>query len=100
MGRTYDDYRIEIETLDKKIAITEDIQKKIELIDEDIVLNEGYIRVLKRPIPVKIVFCVILSFAFLLGLIIFLPQIIVRSTKIKICRKRIAALQELRVSLL
>lgn len=92
--KNYEYYRQEISVLDAKIARCEDNEEKIKLIDEDIKLNKEYIHLLRRVIPVKIVFCVILSFAFLLGLIIFLPQIIVRKTKINTCLTRIRSLEE------
>ncbi len=100
MGKTYEQYRQEIYTLDTLIANTNDPDKKIKLIDENIELNKQYIHVLKRVIPVKIVFCVILSFAFLLGLMIFLPQIIVRKNKIAACERRITSLTAIKTELL
>lgn len=97
---TYEDYRQEIYRLDEKIARVEGKEEKLALIDENIRLNKEYIYLLHRPIPVKIVFCVLLSFVFLLGLMIFLPQIIVRNTKIKACRRRIYALEDYKKELL
>ena len=100
MGKSYEQYRIEIYDLDTRIANTSDVNRKIELIDKNIELNKQYIHVLKRVIPVKIVFCVIISFAFLLGLMIFLPQIIVRSNKVSACERRIASLTAMKQELL
>lgn len=96
MGRTYEDYRMEIEVLDKKIGRTADKNERLDLIDKNIALNESYIRVLKKPIPGMIVWCVLLSFLALLGLFIFLPQIITRSSKAHIAKTRIKALNELK----
>ena len=93
---TYEQYRQEIFSLDEKIAKTDDKEEKLKLIERNIQLNKEYIYVLKRPIPVKIVFCVILSFFFLIGLTIFLPQIIIRKTKIKACERRLVALDQLK----
>ena len=92
MGKKYEQYRQEIYYLDSAIANTNDTEKKIELINKNIDLNRQYIHALKKVIPVKIVFCVILSFVFLIGLAIFLPQIIVRKNKIAACERRIASL--------
>ena len=100
MGMKYEDYRREIYALDSMINSVTDVDRRIELINKNISLNQAYIRALKRPIPVKIVFCVILSFAFLLGLMIFLPQIIVRKNKIEACERRISFLKRLKIELL
>ena len=91
----YDDYRREIEKYDMLIRLEADKEKQNQLIDEAIKLNKQYIAALKKPIPVKIVFCVLLSIVYLLGLVIFLPQIIVRKNKIKICEDRISKYQTL-----
>lgn len=92
MYKSYEQYRQEIYYLDEAIANTKDVDKKLELIDRNINLNNEYIHLLKKSLPVRIIFCVILSFVFLLGLDIFLPQIIVRNNKIKACERRITYL--------
>ena len=96
MGKSYEQYRQEIYYLDSAIANTTDANKKIELIDKDIALNRQYIHVLRRVIPVKTVFCVILSLFALIGLMIFLPQIIVRKNKVAACQRRIYTLSAMR----
>ena len=97
--KKYEEYRRQIYILDTKIANTADPEAKKELIDQDIELNREYIAVLKKPIPVKIVFCILLSIVYLLGLIIFLPQIIIRKNRIQACLRRIDALEELKKDL-
>lgn len=99
MGKKYDQYRQEIYSLDNLINTVTDKERKLELIDQNIQLNQEYIRVLKRPIPVKIVFCVILSLIYFLGLMIFLPQIIIRKNKIAACERRITYLRQLKQEL-
>ena len=100
MGKTYEQYRSEIYQLDYLITNTTDIDQKLLLIDRNIGLNRSYIHALRRPLPVKIVFCVLLSFAFLLGLMIFLPQIIIRTNRADACQRRIDSLMALKRSLL
>ena len=100
MGKKYEQYRQEIYSLDNLINSVTDIDRKLQLIDQDIRLNQEYIHALKKPIPVKIVFCVILSLIYLIGLMIFLPQIIVRKNKIAACERRIAYLRRLRLEIL
>ena len=92
----YEDYRQQIYILDTRIANTNDPEEKKTLIDQDIALNRQYIHALKKPLPAKIVLCIILSFAFLIGLMIFLPQIIIRNNRINACERRIVALQEVK----
>ena len=99
MARSYEDYRTDIELLDRRIETANSIEEKIRLIDDDIVLNNGCIRTLKKPIPAKIVWCVLLSVFFLLGLFIFLPQILSRSVKIKACKNKICYLEALKFCL-
>ena len=99
MGKKYDDYRREIYDLDFQITNTNDKEQKLELIDKNIQLNKEYIHILKKPIPVKIVFCILLSIFFLLGLIIFLPQIIIRKNRVTACERRIRSLENLKASL-
>ena len=94
--KSYEEYRQEIYYLDEKIGRTEDKEEKLKLIDENIQLNNEYINKLKKPIPVKIVLCVVLSIFWLIGLMIFLPQIIIRKTKIKACKRRLYALEQLK----
>ena len=86
----YDQYRQEIEKYDMLINAEQDKEKQNQLLKEAIDLNERYIAALKKPIPAKIVFCVLLSLIYLLGLMIFLPQIIIRKSKIRICQDRIS----------
>ena len=99
MSRKYDDYRDRIYLLDKKIENATDKDAKIALIDENIQLNQEYIAALKKPIPAKIVLCVILSIIYLIGLMIFLPQIIIRKNRIKACERRIFFLEDLKKEL-
>ena len=95
----YNDYRQEIYFLDMQIKTATDPDEKIALIDKNIELNKQYIHVLRRPLAVKTVFCIILSIFFLLGLMIFLPQIIVRKNKAEACERRIRYLTALRMTL-
>ena len=92
----YEDYRREIYVLDSRIANATDPKTKIELIDQNISLNEEYIKALKKPLAVKIVFCILLSFIYLIGLMIFLPQIIIRKNRIAACEQRIESLKAVR----
>ena len=96
---TYDQYRSRITFLDKQIKETTDRDEKIKLIDENIQLNKEYIHALRKPIPAKIVLCVVLSIFFLIGLMIFLPQINVRKGRIRICERRIDQLRQLKKTL-
>ena len=94
--KKYEQYRQEIYYLDAQIEHEEDKEVKIKLIDENIELNKQYIQALHKSIPVKIVFCVLLSILYLLGLVIFLPQIITRKNKIAACQRRIISLEAMK----
>ena len=96
---TYEQYRQKIYDLDVRIANASDKDRKIELIDENIKLNEEYIYYLKKPLTAKIVWCIILSIVYLIGLMIFLPQIIIRKNKIAACERRICSLKGLKEEL-
>ena len=99
MSKKYEDYRDRIYFLDKKIENATDKAAKIALIDEDIQLNKEYIVALKKPLAAKIVFCILLSILYLIGLMIFLPQIIIRKNRIKACERRIFFLEDLKKDL-
>ena len=72
---SYEQYAAKIYALDARIKNENDQTKRNELLDEAIKVNQDYIEVLRKPLPWKIALCVILSVFFLLGLMIFLPQI-------------------------
>ena len=96
----YNDYRQEIYFLDGQIKNTTDTTEKLELIEKDITLNEAYKRALRKPLAAKKFWCVFLSIiAFGMGLIIFLPQIIVRNTKADACDRKIRYLMALKSTL-
>ena len=90
INMSYEQYAAKIYALDAKIKNENDQTKRNELLNEAIKVNQDYIEVLRKPLPWKIALCVILSVFFFLGLIIFLPQIIIRNSKAKICENRIA----------
>ena len=96
---SYEQYRDNIMQLDNLIKLETDIDERIELIDKNISLNKEYIYYLRKPIGVKVFFCVLLSIIYFLGLFIFLPQIIVRKNKIKICERRIRYLENYKITL-
>lgn len=100
MAMTVDEYRIKIRYLDEKIKNTQDVDKKLTLIDENLKLNREYINLLRKPIAAMTVWCVILSVLFFcLGLMIFLPPINIRKGRIRICERRIAYLTQLKMDL-
>ena len=96
---TLEQYKAEIEALDYRIEIEKDNAKKIELIDRNIKLNNEYIALLKKPITLMIILCAVLSILYLIGLAIFLPLIIIRKNKIRICQERIAKLRLIKQSI-
>ena len=99
MADKYETYRQKIYDLDVRIANTTDKDRKIELIDENIKLNEEYIYALKKPLTAKIVLCIVLSIIYLIGLMIFLPQIIMRKNRIAACERRICSLKGIKEEL-
>jgi len=100
MGMKYNDYRQEIYFLDQQIKDATDDNEKIALIDKNIALNNEYIYLLRRKLPGKKFWCVFLSIVcFGLGLIIFLPQIIIRNNKADACIRRVRYLTSLRSTL-
>lgn len=99
MGKKYEEYRSRIFALDKMVDSTTDPEEKKRLIDQDIALNEEYIRFLKKPLTAKIILCIVLSILYLIGLMVFLPQIIIRKNRIRACERRITYLRELKANL-
>ena len=100
MKMKYNDYRQEIYFLDNQIKNTTDPNEKIALIDKNMALNYEYIRVLRKPLPAKKFWCIFLSIIlFGMGLVIFLPQIIIRNNKVDACNRRIRYLASLRDTL-
>ena len=97
--KKYEDYRREIYDLDRRIASETSSDAKLQLIDENIALNQEYIYLLKKPLAAKRVGCILLSFFFLLGLVIFLPQIIIRKNRINACQRRIYSLESMKEQL-
>ena len=90
----YNDYRTKIAFYDEEIRIENDKNKKLELIDQNIKLNKEYIALLQKPIGGYIVGCILLSILFFLGLFCYLPPIIIRKNKIRVCENRIARLEQ------
>ena len=100
MGMKYNDYRQEIYFLDEQIKTVTDTKEKLALIDKNIALNNDYIRVLRKPLKAKKFWCIFLSIVCCcLGLMIFLPQIIIRNNKADACERRIRYLTALRGTL-
>ena len=87
------DYRGKIELLDNKIIDACDDYEKLSLLTEAIELNKAYIRALRRPIPAKIIFGILI---LPLGLIALFPQAIVRSTKANIAKNRVQKYEKMR----
>ena len=97
MGMTYNDYRQEIYFLDAQIKEATDNDEKLALIEKNIALNNEYILALRGPLKAKKFWCVFLSIVFFgLGLLIFLPQIIIRNNKADACVRRVRYLISLR----
>ena len=77
--------------------MAQDPNEKKALIDKDIDLNRKYIYALRKPLRAKKFWCIFLSVVlFGMGLLIFLPQIIVRNNKADICERRIKYLTALK----
>lgn len=86
--------------LNALIEMEKDPLEKLSLINEDIALNELHIKDIRRAMPVKIVFCVLLSLFYGIGLFIFLPSLIIRKTRINICKDKIASLSKTKEKIL
>ena len=100
MRKTYNDYRQEIYFLDAQIKAAADNNEKLTLIDKNIALNNEYIAALRKPLKAKKFWCIFLSIICCgLGLIIFLPQIIIRNNKADACVRRVRYLTALKETL-
>lgn len=99
-SREIEDYRSKITFLDRRIKEEQDKNAKLQMIDDNIKLNQEYIALLRRPLKGYKVGCVLLSiFFFGLGLLIYLPPIIIRNNRANICERRIDQLRQLKATL-
>ena len=96
---TYDEMRVQIPHYDKLIQEETNYSRKLGYIDQQIALLNEYIAFLKKGRRIRIVLCVLLSLLAFMGLVIFLPGIIIRNIKLTRARNKLVYYMKMKTEL-